>query len=142
MSQGTEGAIKKSGFIVAVYLLLTFLSGVALGSLGFWLYSTRTVTAVNRRPTPEEFRRQYLNEMKTRLALNEEQTQKLVIILDNTRELFRQLRAKHQPELQAVQQNQVDQIRAILDEHQRTEYEKMRQERNNRRREKDKGFPP
>jgi hypothetical protein len=125
--------IRKSGLIVAIYLMLTFSSGVAVGALGFWLYSTRTVNADTRRVPPEEYRRRALQEYQTRLKLSPEQVEKLTAILDATRELFNQLADKHRPEYQAVQQHQADQIRAILNEEQRVEYEKIRAEREKHR---------
>jgi hypothetical protein len=127
--------MKKSGLLVALYLLLTFASGVSAGVLGFWLYSTRSVSA-DRRPSPEEYRKRALEEYQTRLNLTPEQYQRLVIILDNSREVFRQLQDKHRPEYQAVQQHQVDQIRALLNDTQRTEYEKIREERERARKQK------
>jgi hypothetical protein len=125
--------MKKSGLIVAVYLLLTFASGVAVGGLGFWLYSTRGVSANSLRAEPEEWRRRALTEYEARLKLSPDQLQKLDAILDNTRELFQQLNEKHRPEYQAVQQHQNEQIRAILSPDQRAEYEKLREERDRER---------
>jgi Spy/CpxP family protein refolding chaperone len=132
--------MKKSGLIVAAYLTLTFLSGAAVGGFGFWLYSTRSVSAVSRRPTPEEFRQRYLSEMRTRLNLSDDQVQKLTTILDSTRELFRQISDKHRPEYEAIQQHQREQVRAILNQEQRDEYEKVRAEREKKR--KTGGFGP
>ena len=129
--------MKKSSLIVAVYLMLTFTSGAAVGGFGFWLYSTRSVSA-NRRPSPEEYRQRYIAEYRTRLNLSEEQVQKLTAILDATRVLFRQVADKHRPEYEAIQQHQVEQVRAILNDAQKAEYEKIRAEREKKRR----GFRP
>jgi hypothetical protein len=131
--------MKKSGLVVAVYLLLTFASGAAVGAFGFWLYSTRSVSAGPRRPSPEEYRARYLEEYRTRLQLSDEQVQKLGAILDATRVLFQQISAKHRPEYDAIHQHQVEQVRAILTDQQRREYEKVRAEREKKRK---GGFGP
>ena len=124
--------MNKSGLIVAAYLMLTFASGVAVGGFGFWLYSTRPVIA-EERPSPEEYRAKYIEEYRTRLKLSEDQVQKLTGILDATRVLFRQIYDKNRPEYEAVHQHQVEQIRAMLTDEQRLEYEKIRAEREKRR---------
>jgi hypothetical protein len=125
---------------VAAYLLLTFASGAAVGGFGFWLYSTRSVDAGGpRRPSPEEYRARYLEEYRSRLQLSDEQVQKLAAILDATRVLFQQVSAKHRPEYEAIHQHQVEQVRAILNEQQRVEYEKVRAEREKKRK---GGFGP
>jgi hypothetical protein len=125
--------MKKSGLIVAAYLMLTFASGVAVGGFGFWLYSSRPVNAGERRPSPEEYRAKYIEEYRTRLKLSEDQVQRLTAILDATRVLFRQIYDKNRPEYEAVHQHQVEQIRAMLTEDQRVEYEKIRAEREKKR---------
>lgn len=121
--------MKRSGAVAIAYLLLTFCTGIAVGGFGFWLYETRTVKADARRATAEDYRKQYMNEMKTRLHLTPEQMQKLVAILDTTRNTFRELNEKHRPEYRAVHENQREQVRVMLDESQRAEYNKMIKER-------------
>ncbi len=121
--------MKRSGAIAATYLLLTFCTGVAVGGFGFWMYEARTVRADARKATADEYRKKYLSEMQTRLKLSPDQVQKLVTILDTTRNTFRELNEKHRPEYQAVHENQREQVRTLLDESQRLEYEKMMKER-------------
>jgi len=126
--------MKKSGFIVALYLLLTFFSGVAVGGFGFWLYTTRSVNAESGgRLSPEEYRKRYVQEMESRLKLTPDQLQKLSVILDSTRALFKEVADKHRPEFDAIQQHQTHQIRAILNPEQQVEYEKLRAEREARK---------
>ena len=117
-----------------VYLLLVFLSGAAVGVLGYRLYTVQSVTARSRGPSPEEMRRQYVEDLRTRLKLRPEQLTKLTQILEATGKRFHEVRKKWAPELRAIQDEQTAQIRSILDEAQRAEYEKMRQEREQHRR--------
>ncbi len=130
--------MQRSGAIAALYLSLTFCTGVAVGGLGFWMYQTRSVRADVRKHTADEYRRRYLDEMKARLRLSEEQMAKLVVLLDTTRNTYRELNEKHRPEYEAIQGHQREQMRSLLDESQRPEYEKMLAERAKRKR----GGPP
>lgn len=124
--------MKRFDTTAALYLLLTFASGAGVGSLGFWLYSSKTVNAASAR-SAEQYRQKYLQEMESRLQLSPEQKQRLVAILDQTRTLYREVYDKHRPEFEAVQQHQTAQIRALLDPSQQEEYEKIRREREERR---------
>lgn len=126
--------MKRSQLAVAVYAVLTFVSGILVGGVGYRLYSS---TAVGTRPgshSPEEYRRKYVEEMRSRLKLSDRQAADLNVILDATRDRWRQLRERERPEVKAIQDEQVQRIRAILDENQRAEYEKMREEREKRMR--------
>jgi len=116
-----------------IYLTLVFLSGVVVGVLGYRFYTVQTVTARNRPPNPEEMRRQYVEDLRTRLNLRPDQLQRLTEILEATGKRFHEMRKKWAPEMRAIQEDQANSIRAMLDEGQRAEYEKMRQERERRR---------
>jgi len=118
---------------VVIYLALVFLSGVVVGVLGYRFYAVQSVTARSRPPSPEDMRRQYVEDLRTRLKLRPEQLGQLQAILEATGKRFREVREKWGPELKAIQEGQTESIRAMLDETQRAEYEKMRQERDRRR---------
>ena len=115
----------RSKLSVALYLLLVFLSGVVVGVLGH-SYFAKESTAPPRRPSPEEFRRRYMEEMRQRLKLSDEQARQIESILDDTRERWR-------AQMHAIQEEQTSRIRALLNEEQRAEYEKMRREREEHR---------
>lgn len=120
----------RSKFAIALYLLLVFLSGAVVGVLGHRLYTATSVIAT--RPTsrtPDEYRQKYLAEMRTRLKLDDSQVQQLNAILDNTRDQFRDFRERHKTELKSIQDDQVAKINALLTEAQRSQYERMRAER-------------
>ncbi|MCC6540169.1 MAG: hypothetical protein IT162_21655, partial [Bryobacterales bacterium] len=98
--------MKQSSIKAALYLVLTFAAGSAVGIFGYRLYSGASVMA---RPEPrrsEEFRKMYLQEMESRLKLNGDQKTRLVQVLDQTQALFRQLSEKHRPEYDAIHQAQ------------------------------------
>ncbi len=114
---------------VVIYLLLVFLSGVLVGVVGFGLYSAKAVSAKGEPCGPSALRKRYRDELQTRLQLSPDQMKKLDTILGETHDRFMALRQKYKPEVQAIQNTHADAIRAILDDRQRAEYEKLRQER-------------
>lgn len=125
--------MKRIRLSVAFYVLLVFLSGAVVGGLAHRYYGLRAVRAAKAPTSPEEYRSRYVEEMRSRLKLREDQVLKLNEILDVTRNRYRELREKTKPELKAIQQHQVEMIRSILDDSQRAEYEKMRDEREKHR---------
>lgn len=112
-----------------IYLCLVFLSGVLLGSVGFELYHTHSVSAKENPCSASAVRRRYIDEMQTRLRLQPEQVQKLSTILEETHFRFQALRQKYKPELKVIQEEQAARVRAILNTTQQTEFDKIRQER-------------
>jgi hypothetical protein len=120
--------MKLSKLTIALYLTLIFLSGVAVGGFSHRLYTVSTVNAKTQRD-PNEWRMRYINEMQSRLGLRADQVSALNGILDETRARFHETREKMQPEFEAVKQQQIAKVKAILSPSQQAEYDKMRQER-------------
>lgn len=129
--------MKRSNLVLAAYMLAVFLSGGVVGFLVHHLYSMRPVNAKTAPRDPDDYRRKYVEEMRSRLNLQEAQVQQLSAILDSTRLRYREFRAKHRPEIISIQEEQVSRIRAMLSEPQRLEYEAMRAERDRKRRKSD-----
>jgi hypothetical protein len=127
--------MKRSNLSVAIYLLVVFLSGAVVGGFAHRLYMVKNVQAGPGRPRPEEFRQRYLGEMKSRLQMDDTQTARLNEILDRTATRFKSLRESHKPAYAQIHEEQVREINAILNDSQKAEYEKFRQEREKRRRE-------
>jgi|DewCreStandDraft_4_1066084.scaffolds.fasta_scaffold96242_3 hypothetical protein len=130
--------MKRSNLTVALSLLIVFASGVVVGVVGDRYFTGRQQMAQKTPRTPEEYRRAYVEEMTRRLKLTPEQLEKLNVILDETREQFRQLREKQRPEFRALQEAQTEKINAILDDQQREEYARMRKEREEKRKKEEK----
>lgn len=120
-------------------LTLVFIGGTAVGALGHRFFAMSSVEArtATARPSPEEFRKKYMTELRTRCKLTPEQETRVNGILDVTRNKFRALNDRQRPEFKAIQDEQTLLIRAVLDESQRAEYEKFREEREKARRERD-----
>lgn len=134
--------MRRSGFSTAIYVLLVFLSGAVVGGFAHRLYMMNSVKAAEatmpKKPSPEEWRRQYVDEMRTRLSLDAAQLVKLEEILNSTRQRYRELHEKSRPEMKVIKDAHVASVNAILTESQRPEYEKLRAERELRRQQLEK----
>ena len=126
--------MKRSSLALVVYLLLVFLSGIVAGGFAYGLYTQHSVSAKATPRTPDEYRFRYVQEMRSRLKLSEDQIRQLNAILDAAHAQSRAFREKHKPELDAIEMERVERLRAMLTDSQRREYEQMRQEREQRRR--------
>jgi len=115
---------------------LVFLSGTVVGGFSYHLYTQSNVKA-DTRSGPEDFRRRYVEEMRTRLSLDAEQIKKLNGILDETRVQYRAFNERHKDELKIIQDGQVARVNTILSAAQQAEYVKLREERERRRKERD-----
>lgn len=111
-----------------LYGLLIFSGGAAVGALGHRLYSASSVTATAGPLRPDEWRKRFVGEMKTRVELDDSQMDRLNVILDESKQLFDQVRSKYHPEMKAIYDAQVQRINDILTEKQRAEYAKIREE--------------
>ena len=129
---------------VPLYVAMVFLSGILVGSVGYRLYSAKTVAAVqNPKPKPEEWRRHYVEEMHKRLSLSEDQVVKLQGILDSTKQRFTEYDQHVKNERKSIIEQQHQEIRALLTaERQHAEYEKFLQERQKHHMESGKNHPP
>jgi hypothetical protein len=125
--------MRRSSLTTGIYLLLLFLSGVAVGAFGLRLYTLNSVNASVNPRNPEEFRRRYVAELRARLKLTDDQANRLGPVLDETRLRYRELHEKHKPEMKVIQDDQVKKIRAILTDAQQTEYTKLLEERERQR---------
>jgi succinate dehydrogenase flavin-adding protein (antitoxin of CptAB toxin-antitoxin module) len=127
--------MKRSSLSTWVYLLLVFSSGAALGVFSDHLYTTKTVLAksVAAKNDPNEFRRKYIDEMRTRLKLNTDQVNNLSQILDQTDTQMHDLHQKYRPEMTSIHNAQVESVKRLLTDAQRSEYQKMLAEREARR---------
>jgi hypothetical protein len=129
-----------SGGKVAIYLGLIFGAGITAGALGHMLYSTETVSA---KAVPannnDDWRQRYVESMRTRLKMGDDQLKELNETLDETRVEYRLLRQRYKPEMQKIHQVQVDKIKKFLKPEQLSEFEKMEREREEKMRARESG---
>src|SRR5262249_14066913 len=123
---------------IVLYVALVFASGVVLGVFGHRFYAATSVDAKGPAVTakPASFRARYMEESQRRLNLTEAQLTKLMQIFDDTRERMDEVNHRMEPVMQAIRNEQIDKIRAMLTPEQLIEYEKLRHERDERARQK------
>ncbi|RPI20076.1 MAG: hypothetical protein EHM65_00385 [Acidobacteriales bacterium] len=140
--EGAVNKVKPVKLALVLQLLLVFASGILVGGFGYRFYSFREPPPPPRRESPppdrRAFRQRYLDEMRSRLNLREEQVQKLKEIMDASGRKFNVERRRSNEEMKALHEQQIAQIRAMLDPPQISEYEKMLAEREKLMRERDK----
>jgi hypothetical protein len=123
-------------------LLVVFLSGSVLGAVAYRLYAVNAVQGVDvarKQPkmSPEEFRKHYVEEFRTKVKADDQQIAALQQILDQTRADFHKMRDRMNAEGEAIQAAQVEKINAILREDQRPLYTALRAERDKQRKLRD-----
>ncbi len=116
---------------LALYVGLIFASGITVGVFAHRLYTVNTVAA-KATHSPEEFRKHFVSDLQTRLNLRPDQVQKVNVILDGTRARFQEVHDKYRPEMNAIREQQHANIREILDDTQKAEFEKIKAERDKR----------
>ena len=121
-------------FPIALYLFFVFVSGAVVGGLGYRIYDPPSARGVGSRPRrgTEQFRRQYLDEMRTRLNLSPSQMEKLEVILNRTDERFNDARAQHNQMVRELREDHIASVREILTPEQMPKYEQLRTEREQR----------
>ncbi|WP_031499154.1 hypothetical protein [Bryobacter aggregatus] len=125
---------------VALYFGLIFGAGVGAGVLGSILYTSETVSAkalqVNNN---DDWRQRYVESMKTRLNMTDDQLKKLDETLDEVRFEYRLLRTRYKPEMDKIHAVQVEKIKKYLKPEQMAEFDKMEREREEKMRARESG---
>jgi uncharacterized membrane protein len=125
--------MRRSTLTIAAYLLVVFVSGISVGAFGYRLVSGTPVSAkATPKLSPEEWRREYLNEMQNRVKLTPDQLGQLNTILDETRSRFHTARENHDQLVKTIRAEQTNKIRQMLTDAQKPEYERLRAERDQR----------
>ena len=115
-------------------LLVVFLSGSVLGAVAYRLYAVNAVQGVGApRKNPEEFRKHYVEEFRSKVKMDDQQIATLQQILDETRAAGHKMREKMNAEGEAIQAAQVEKINAILRPDQLPLYAALRAEHKRQR---------
>ena len=102
--------MRRSNLATLVYLLLVFVSGAVVGGFANRLYMMNTVKADSAATRSRaDFRKQYVQEMRTRLHLTDPQVAELQQIMDTTGQHFHDLH-------KSIEDEHVRKVVAILDE--------------------------
>jgi hypothetical protein len=119
----------RKNLTIAFYLLLVFVSGSVVGALGYRTYNPPVARTINAPQSPDEWRRNYIEETRSRLSLNDDQVEKLKAMLDQTEMRFRQVRERENQEIRQIGEDHYMRVRTILDDEQVPKYEKLHAER-------------
>jgi hypothetical protein len=143
--------MSKSKWSAFLSLLLVFLSGALVGAFAHRLYMVNTVQTAavgappSKRPSFEEFRKHYMQDLRTSLKLNDQQSQQAEQILDEIRKDFDQLRDKQNAERDKLTKLQIEKMNAVLSEEQQNLYAQFRARREAERKQHEQrrgGGPP
>jgi len=129
----------KSRLLAFLGLLAIFVSGAVCGAFGYHLYMASPVFGHNLAqggpgahkgpgPDPEEIRRRLVEEMRSRVKLDDAQVARLNQIYDNTRAQFDQIHREMNDRGRAVWDKQVAEVKAILRPDQQPLFDQLRAE--------------
>jgi hypothetical protein len=105
----------------ALFALLLFGLGAAVGALGHRYYAASVVTA----NSAQDWRHKYVSEMQTKLKLNQHQVAQLQVMLDDTKEKYKAVRESYHPEMVKIKDDQLARVKSILSPEQAKQYEAM-----------------
>jgi len=115
-----------------LYLVLVFASGILVGVASTRLYAVKAsvapvAPAASR--TMAEFAKRYLEQMRVKVGVNDQQVASISTILADTKKKYDELRREERPTRDRIQQEQLDSIRAVLTDTQKPAFEAWRAER-------------
>ena len=133
--------MRPARWTVALYMALVFACGGVVGAFAFRLYMVSGVSANVGQRNPEEFRKRFMADLKSRLQLNDDQAAKLGAIMDETRMRVLAARVTIEPELQKIRDDQKQRISELLTPGQQAEWQKILDERQRKRESKKNRSP-
>jgi hypothetical protein len=124
--------MRRSNLATLFYLLVVFASGAVVGGFANRLYMVRRVTpSATVRLSRAELRKQYIQDMRGRLHLTDRQVTELQQIADATGQRMGEMH-------KTIEDEHIRKVVAMLDDSQKAEYAKMREEREKNRQEQAK----
>jgi hypothetical protein len=87
--------------------------------------------------SPQEFRQNYMEELRSKLKLDDVQVQKLGAIMDETKISFDAERKRGQAAMRQIHDGQVASVRSILTDAQKPEFDKVHAEREKHRKDRE-----
>src|SRR5579863_6198612 len=129
--------LSRSRTTIALYLVLVFASGILVGVESHRMYATTSTARAKTDPPKNmgEFRRRYLDGMKTQVGVSDTQLAQINIILEDTKKKVNELAAAEKPLHDQILQEHVDQIKDLLSPQQKIAYDNWRAERERAKRE-------
>ena len=122
--------MNRSQSSLVLSLLLVFSSGVAVGTVGHYLYTAKSVNATSLPPaTPDSFRNQFVEEMRLKVGLQGDQLTNLIKVLDETGLQYKEVRDRMKPDMKRIKNEQIEKINAFLSPDQQKLYQQLRADR-------------
>jgi uncharacterized protein YnzC (UPF0291/DUF896 family) len=120
--------LSRSRITIALYLVLVFASGILVGVESHRLYATTSIARAKNGPPQNmsEFRRRYLDGMKTQVGVSATQLTQINNILEDTKNKVDELAALEKPLHDRIQQEHIDQIKDLLNPQQKAAYDSWR----------------
>jgi len=121
------------------YMALVFTSGLAVGGFGFRLYNNvATVSAKTKSVTrsPEEYRKQSMEELRKKLSLTDQQVAEWNKSLDENDAEIRKVQEETRPLMRALHEKHVARVHSFLSKEQGEGYDKILAERDARQKER------
>ena len=119
--------LSRSRTTIALYLVLVFASGILVGVESHRLYATTSTARANNSPqNMSEFRRRYLDGMKTQVGVSDTQLTQINNILEDTKNKVNELAALEKPLHDRIQQEHIDEIKDLLNPQQKIAYDNWR----------------
>ena len=124
-------------------LVLVFASGMTVGAVGLYLYTAKSVNATSLPPaSADSFRKQFVQDMRQRAGLQDNQLERMNAVLDQTRLQYQAVRERMKPDMDRIKTEQIEKINAILTPEQQKLYEQLRLEREEKAKQTRKSVPP
>lgn len=113
----------KSKTGATILLIATFALGGVAGAVSYRLVD-KPATASSNRSKGRLAAREIVDELARALELEEPQKERLAVIITESRDAYRALSRQFQPQYQALRDETNEKIRALLNEQQKTAFEK------------------
>ncbi len=120
--------MKRNQRVAILLACLLFACGVVAGVLGQRYFNSSVVSA----KSAEDFRQQYVSEMRSTLHLTPAQTDELETILDQTKAKYKAVREQYHPQMLKIKAEQENRVKSILTASQVPAYERLVAERERR----------
>jgi hypothetical protein len=125
--------------VAVLYLAVVFLAGSLFGAAFYRFYAAEFASASQGQPdSASQFRQKLIAKLTQELALRTEQVDQLNLILDETQQRFKDFRAEMEPGFEAIRAERSRHIMGILGAEQKPLYQKILDERQRRREEKNR----
>lgn len=128
--------MRRLNLLLVLNLGLIFLSGLVVGGFGYRVFFGNCAKKAAVHKTADEVRKEYVASLKKAVGLEPDQASKIDQILINTRAEYLEIHKRIEPDVKALHERQIAQMRAVLTPAQQVKFDQWRNEREHRGKEK------